>query len=169
MAGAAVGTTCARELEGVGPSRTGADEEPIHPDGSHPLGGGANGFRARARTLRRRTIPAIAIELRDHIDSLELIQLRAQAGREWTAAELSAELRTTPASVMRRLESLEQRGLAVRNAADGFGFASADAATVDQLAACYATRRVAVIEAIFSGEDAAVMGGDGLEPPTPWV
>ena len=133
--------------------------------------------------LRRRTIAPIAIEprlpddvtafIRDHIDSLEQLEVlllrRAPSGREWTAPELSAELRTTPASVTRRLESLERCGLAVQNGADGFSFASANAAAVDQLAACYATRRVAVIEAIFSGEDAAAMGGDGLEPPTPWV
>jgi DNA-binding IclR family transcriptional regulator len=94
--------------------------------------------------------------IRDHIDSLEqlevLLHLRARADREWTPAELNAELKSTPASVTRRLESLERRGLAARTGADGFSFASADAATVDQLAACYASRRVAVIEAIFSGE-----------------
>jgi DNA-binding IclR family transcriptional regulator len=98
-----------------------------------------------------------------------LLHLRAPPRREWTAAELSAELKTTPASVTRRLESLERHGLAARTGADGFSFPTADAAAIDQLAACYATRRVAVIEAIFSGEDAAAMGGDGLEPPTPWV
>ncbi len=100
-----------------------------------------------------------------------LLLLRRRWERIWTAPELSGELRSTPGSVLRRLETLARQGLA-EQADGGFRFAVSQTAAVDRLAGCYGTHRVAVIEAIFSverGSRAPVMGGDGLEPPTPWV
>ena len=122
-------------------------------------------------------LPAdVAAFIRDHITSIEqlevLLLLRSESGRTWTAADLSGRLKTAPASIAERLESLARGGLATRDG-EGFRFEPGRAAAVAALAACYASRRVAVIEAIFSGERSGAaairVGGDGLEPPTPWV
>lgn len=106
--------------------------------------------------------PAIATRLpstvtsfiRDHISSIEqlevLLLLRSDDGRIWQAAEISAELKTTPDSVSQRLDDLERDGLVGRTDG-GFRFEAGPlAAAVGDLAACYSTHRVAVIETIFS-------------------
>ena len=70
--------------------------------------------------------------------------------RGWLPAELSAELKTTPDSVAGRLAALERDGL-VEGADERFRFgAGAGAAAVGEVASCYTTHRVAVIETIFS-------------------
>lgn len=80
-----------------------------------------------------------------------LLLLRARTERSWRPAEVSSELKTTPESVAQRLDSLERDGLVGREDDDGFRYAVGplDGAVAD-LASCYSTHRVAVIETIFS-------------------
>ena len=93
-----------------------------------------------------------------HIDSIEklevLLLLRAQADREWTAREVSQELRIAEPSAAARLEDLAARRLVVRTGNPGayrFGPASAeDAQDITDLQATYSLRRVSVISFIFS-------------------
>ena len=94
-----------------------------------------------------------------HIDSIEklevLLLLRARVDREWTARDVSQELRITEASAAARLEDLTvRRLLAVKEGSPPiyrFSPASAeDAQDVSDLQATYSTRRVSVISFIFS-------------------
>ena len=80
-----------------------------------------------------------------------LLLLRSDPARGRSPAEISAELRTTPDSVAQRLESLVADGLVADAGDDGFRYAeSALDGSVAELASCYSTHRVAVIETIFS-------------------
>lgn len=79
-----------------------------------------------------------------------LLLLRADPARAWRPPEISSELRTTPESVAQRLESLERDGLVGRGD-DGFRYSAGPLdGAVGDLASCYSTHRVAVIETIFS-------------------
>lgn len=76
--------------------------------------------------------------------------MRSDPARAWRPEEISAQLKTTPESVSQRLESLERDDLVVA-AGDGFRFGEgARADAVAEVAACYGTHRVAVVETIFS-------------------
>ena len=92
--------------------------------------------------------------IREHITSVEqletLLLLRSDPGRAWSAAELGASLRTLPDSVSLRLADLGAHGLAEREG-EGWRFGpTADGRLVDDLAACWKSRRVAVIAMIFA-------------------
>jgi hypothetical protein len=129
-------------------------------------GGGAAGSPARVpgrlprRATTSRLIPTplpspVTTFLREHIASIEqlevLLLLRSER-RPWHPTELSSMLRTSPDSVVRRLDALERDGLVSRRDG-GFRFdAGPLAKAVDALASCYPTHRVAVIETIFSAE-----------------
>jgi DNA-binding IclR family transcriptional regulator len=79
-----------------------------------------------------------------------LLLLHRRPDRAWSPAELSAELKTTPESVAGRLAALERDGL-VEGSDGSFRFgAGPRAAAVGEVASCYATHRVAMIETIFS-------------------
>lgn len=101
--------------------------------------------------------PRVQRFISTHIDSIEklevLLLLRTQAEREWTAREVSLELRIAEMSAAARLADLSSRRL-VMPLGDGkyrYGPASAeDAQDVTDLAATYSTRRVSVISFIFS-------------------
>ena len=81
-----------------------------------------------------------------------LLLLHRRPERAWLPAELSAELKTTPDSVAGRLSALARDGL-VEGDDERFRFgAGPGAAAVADVASCYATHRVAVIETIFSGD-----------------
>lgn len=95
----------------------------------------------------------------EHISSLEqlevLLLLHRRQENEWTAEEVSQELRLSQASIAMRLADLEKRGLlAVREASDLLyryhpqkpNFES----TVNSLAEAYPTYRLTVINLIFS-------------------
>lgn len=104
-------------------------------------------------------IPVAVRELiQQHIDSVEqlevLLLLHDQPGRDWSAAEVSEELRTNEQSTATRLADLTARGLVAEGAARGvYRYAPRthhlDAA-VDGLAREYAVRRVSVITLIFA-------------------
>lgn len=103
--------------------------------------------------------PRVQRFISTHIDSIEklevLLLLRARAEREWTARDVSQELRITEASAAARLEDLAARKLlAVREGSPPsyrFKPASADdAQDIADLQETYSTRRVSVISFIFS-------------------
>ncbi|WP_224248638.1 hypothetical protein [Hyalangium gracile] len=93
-----------------------------------------------------------------HIDSIEklevLLLLRARAERDWSARDVSQELRITEMSATARLEDLTARRLLVKDGSPPiyrYGPASSeDAQDVGDLQATYSTRRVSVISFIFS-------------------
>jgi hypothetical protein len=92
-----------------------------------------------------------------HIDSVEqletLLLLSRAPDAEWTAGAVAAALYTQPASAERRLASLHEHGLVARVAEARYRFAPADprsVADVEDLAAAYKERRVAVITLIAS-------------------
>lgn len=94
-----------------------------------------------------------------HIDSLEklevLLLLRTRAEREWTAAEVSQELRITESSATMRLVDLTARRLLVANGATPPAYRyspddAEDAQAVSELSTVYGSKRVSVISFIFS-------------------
>lgn len=93
--------------------------------------------------------------VRSSIDSVELLNvlllLRENAERDWTAEELSAELRSSPGSIARRLAHLQRRRLAA-SAAGRYRYAAAARADalVQRLLELYHERRTTVIDLIFS-------------------
>ncbi|HEX8698786.1 MAG TPA: hypothetical protein VF815_08115 [Myxococcaceae bacterium] len=101
--------------------------------------------------------PRVQRFIATHIDSIEklevLLLLRTQADREWTARDISLELRIAETSAAMRLTDLTARRL-VAQVGEGryrYGPASAeDAQDVAELSATYSTRRVSVISFIFS-------------------
>jgi hypothetical protein len=85
------------------------------------------------------------------VDQLEiLLLLRADAARLWSAGEIAAQMRRPEAAAETRLELMLEQGLVARDG-DGFRYVrgrhDADVESVEQ---CFATRRAAVIEAIFA-------------------
>jgi predicted ArsR family transcriptional regulator len=103
--------------------------------------------------------PRVQRFISTHIDSIEklevLLLMRARADREWTARDVSQELRITEASAAARLEDLTSRRLlAVKeDAPPSYRFSPAsgeDAQDVSALQETYSTRRVSVISFIFS-------------------
>jgi hypothetical protein len=94
----------------------------------------------------------------DHFDGLERLEiillLRNDRSREFAPAEVTAELRLGPASAPEQLAQLARRGFVAaggeppryRYAPDG----SEKERLMNDLARCYAERRVTVITQIFS-------------------
>lgn len=93
--------------------------------------------------------------LEEHIDSVEqleaLILLSEEPGRAWTATEVSERLRTSGGSVLIRLVALVERGL-LQQRGDTFAYLMTGTADrrMRDLAACFKSHRVAVIQAIFT-------------------
>jgi hypothetical protein len=103
--------------------------------------------------------PRVQRFISTHIDSIEklevLLLLRNRAEREWTARDVSQELRITEASAAARLQDLTARRLLLETGSTPpsyrFGPASPeDAQDVAELQETYSTRRVSVISFIFS-------------------
>lgn len=90
------------------------------------------------------------------VEQLEvLLLLRDDAGIGWTAAAVNARLRSTQESIGRRLGLLAADGLVVRNGDEYHYEPGKHERVVAEVAACFKSRRVAVIETIFSGDDEA--------------
>jgi hypothetical protein len=92
----------------------------------------------------------------DSIAQLEiLLLLKNAAPQAWTAAQLASELRIDAASAAEQVAQLRERSLLVESP-PGSGSYRFDAATpatgkaVENLAACYADRRVAVVTLLHS-------------------
>jgi predicted ArsR family transcriptional regulator len=103
--------------------------------------------------------PRVQRFISTHIDSIEklevLLLLRTRAEREWTAHDVSQELRITESSATARLEDLFARKLLVSAAGSParyrYGPASPDEdKDIIALQETYSTRRVSVISFIFS-------------------
>ncbi|SEU34086.1 hypothetical protein [Stigmatella erecta] len=103
--------------------------------------------------------PRVQRFIATHIDSIEklevLLLLRAHTRREWTAKDVSLELRITEASAVARLKDLTARRLLAELSTSPATYryypASAeDAQDIADLQATYSLRRVSVISFIFS-------------------
>jgi hypothetical protein len=97
--------------------------------------------------------------VRRHIQSVEqlevLLLLYRNAGREWTASEVSDELRTGIASAAARLEDLQSSGLLSSQTSHPkrYHFSPAQRSlesSVAELAVIYEQRRYTIIDLIFS-------------------
>ena len=97
-----------------------------------------------------------------HIESLEhleILLLLAGQERNWTAAEIFQRIQSSQASVVQRLESLVTAGHLSRDADRKFRFSpkyEAARKIVNDLAEAYRTRRVRIIEAIYTRKSDAV-------------
>jgi hypothetical protein len=103
------------------------------------------------------SIPSdIAQFIRECIDRLEtldlLLLLEANAGRAWSARQLSDEMRSSPLATESALRTLLARGIIVsENSCYLFRPSEPELERkVRRLADCYRTRRTAVIALIFS-------------------
>lgn len=114
--------------------------------------------------------PAIEQFIRTHIQSVEqlevLLLLHAERNREWTAHAVFQRIQSNEKSIKQRLESFAEQGLAIANG-EHYRYASSKSEvdqTVAELAAAYRTRRVAVIETIFTpGPSAAESFADAFK------
>lgn len=95
----------------------------------------------------------------ERIDSVELLEvllfLRAKPDREWSAAEVSKELRSSPNSIAKRLENLHARELLFLKEGSPPLYRYSPRTNnlmvaVDQLARAYAISQARVIDLIFS-------------------
>jgi hypothetical protein len=91
----------------------------------------------------------------EHIVSVEqleiLLLLHQHSDREWSAAQVNDEIKSSVTSVRERLANLEARGF-LRRQADLYRYDAANLndAAVAELATAYSQRRFTIIELIFS-------------------
>jgi DNA-directed RNA polymerase specialized sigma subunit len=101
-------------------------------------------FSSRLRSFINRSIESV-----EHVEVLLL--LKRDANRAWSAEEIAAELRRSPASVERRLRDLARSRLA-QSTDERYRYQHGKHdETVDELEHEYELRRVRLIEAIFTG------------------
>lgn len=108
--------------------------------------------------------PDVRRFIAEHIRSVVVLEvlllLSAGAGRSFSAAQVSAELRVDVAWTERELAELERRGLVKRREGNPPSYAyEMDAAThptIAALAEAYAQRRVSVISLIFAQPKGAI-------------
>lgn len=100
-------------------------------------------FSAKLRALINRSIDSV-----EHVEVLLL--LRHDPDRVWSAQDVAGELRRSPVSVERRLRDLTRSKL-VAQVDERFVYRKGEHdATVEELEHEYESRRVRLIEAIFS-------------------
>ena len=90
---------------------------------------------------------------------MEILLLLAEQDRSWSSAEIFQKIQSSKASVDQRLEFLVSAGLLSHDADNTFRFSPKDDATrniVKDLAEAYRTRRVRIIEAIYTRKSDAV-------------
>ena len=95
----------------------------------------------------------------ESVEQLEILLLLAAQDRMWSAAEIFQNIQSSQASVEQRLASLVAAGLIAKNEKGCFRFAPKDDDTrklVKDLADAYKTRRVRIIEAIYTRKTDAV-------------
>ena len=95
--------------------------------------------------------------IRDHVTSVEqleiLLLLRRDPSREWSAAQVSEEIRTGLSSAQERLRDLLAQGMLVSSGAECYRYAPRapdDDQLIAQLAGFYEQQRHTVINLIFS-------------------
>ncbi len=99
--------------------------------------------------------PQLARFIESNIHSVEqlevLLLLLGNPARDWSAEQVSRELRTSPQSASQRLSDLHQRGLAQVSQSVFFCYRSdGHDSVVQELAEAYKKTRIAVIEQIFA-------------------
>jgi DNA-binding IclR family transcriptional regulator len=95
----------------------------------------------------------------ESVEHLEILLLLAAQEKNWSAAEIFQKIQSSQSSVEQRLESLVGAGLLAKDGAGLFHFAPKDEETrkvVKDLADAYKTRRVRIIEAIYTRKTDAV-------------
>ena len=95
----------------------------------------------------------------ESVEHLEILLLLAANERSWSAAEIFQRIQSSQASVEQRLGSLVAAGLLSKDSNGMFLFAPKDDETrqvVKDLAEAYKTRRVRIIEAIYTRKTDAV-------------
>ena len=107
--------------------------------------------------MATRLSPEVERFLAEHVRSVEqlevLLRLFAEPERLWTSADVAKELRIDPVSAARRLADLVKQELATPvegGAEPAFRSSGAEAPAVAELARCYQSMRVSVIQAIYS-------------------
>jgi hypothetical protein len=93
--------------------------------------------------------------IQSNVDSVEtlrlLILMRSRREREWSAEELSAELRSSPNGIRLRLNHAVERHLAVRRGnAYRYWYATESDAFLGLLGKLYRERRTRIIDLIVS-------------------
>lgn len=123
-----------------------------------PIGEGRN-------TLSFDDLPAELVRfVTESIDSVELVHvllsLQADPGREWSVLQLTRELRSTEASIQKRLLDLQLRGVLLRpEKSEKIRYYPADDEVrkkVDLLALAYRERPSRIIELIYSKPPVAI-------------
>ncbi|HEY6229559.1 MAG TPA: helix-turn-helix domain-containing protein [Verrucomicrobiae bacterium] len=95
----------------------------------------------------------------ESVEQLEILLLLASQERKWRASEIFQTIQSSQTSVEQRLESLVAAGLIAKDEKGCFRFAPKDDDTrklVKDLADAYKTRRVRIIEAIYTRKTDAV-------------
>jgi hypothetical protein len=99
------------------------------------------------------------------IDSLEqleiLLLLFSSSEKEWTARSVYEDIKSSPASVQSRLDTLHTQGLIARVPPDRFRYSPATqelAEAVEGLAKSYKDNRIQIIELIFSKPSSPILG-----------
>jgi DNA-binding transcriptional ArsR family regulator len=95
----------------------------------------------------------------ESLEQLEILLLLAAQDRSWSAAEIFQQIQSSQASVEQRLGSLTAAGLLARDENGRFRFTPKDDDTrklVKDLADAYKSRRVRIIEAIYTRKTDAV-------------
>lgn len=114
----------------------------------------------------------------EHIDSIDqldvMLLLRTHRSREWTAQQVSDELRTNPGLAASRLAGLKAIGVLQDNGASPLGYRYSPATSdleriVSDLAETYRVRRHKVYELIYSSLKRARKFLDAFTIPEPKV
>jgi predicted transcriptional regulator len=95
----------------------------------------------------------------ESVEHLEILLLLAAHDRNWSVAEIFQRIQSSQASVEQRLQTLVAAGLLSKDANSLYRFTPKDPETqklVNDLAEAYKTRRVRVIEAIYTRKTDAV-------------
>jgi hypothetical protein len=95
----------------------------------------------------------------ESIEHLEILLLLAQSDKKWSASDIFKKIQSSKVSVEQRLNSLTALGLVAKDGIGCFSFAPKDddvRQMVNELAEDYRTRRVRIIEAIYTRKTDAV-------------
>lgn len=95
----------------------------------------------------------------ESVEHLEILLLLADTERTWSVLEIFQKIQSSHASVQQRLDSLVAANLLARDSSNKYYFAPKNDDTrklVLDLAEAYKTRRVRIIEAIYTRKTDAV-------------
>lgn len=108
--------------------------------------------------------------VREFIDSVRMVEvlllLLAEPERDWTAEDVSAQLRSSPSAATQHLEQLARSGLLRSGETGQYGYQPRTrdlVQCVGELADAYAHRRQRLITFIYSEPDAADVISEGFK------